>query len=280
METKPNSFLVGIITLIILLAGTGFVVWFSKMDIGKQHNLYRIDFEGAVTGLRENEDVLYQGIPIGKVKKIRVFKDDVNRIKVIVDINRPDLIRESSIATIEAQGLTGYTFVQIKGSDQQSPLLVRKEGNRHPVIQSQRSSLETLFSKAPLLLDNLADVAMQLEKFFDDKMVQDSRAALHNLRVLTDELASGPESLKSVLKDVKVSLREVGQASKTINRAMAQNEKSLAYFMGTGLPAVTKMSQKVEVAADHIADFTKMLRQGPLGVLSKTPNQGYKVPNK
>ena len=156
METRPNTFIVGVFVLALIAAGTTFVLWFSKMEIGKSHHLYYVFFEGAVTGLRENTDVLYQGIPVGKVKKISVYKSDVQRVKVLVNIERPDIIRENSIATIEAQGLTGYTFVQIKGSTQDSPLLKSMGDYKHPVIQSRPSNLEALFSLF-LILSQISD---------------------------------------------------------------------------------------------------------------------------
>ncbi len=270
METKPNSFLVGIVTLAILIAGTLFVVWFSKADFGTKQNLYRIDFAGSVTGLRENEDVLYQGIPIGKVRKIGVYKSNVNRIKVTVDINRPDLIRESSIATIEAQGLTGYTFVQIKGSEQDSPLLKISKGEKMPIIHSKRSSLETLFSKAPELLEKLTAVAVQLNKFFDDRMIKESRITFQNLKTLTKDLAEGPNSLKNVLSEFK-------NTSKSMRHLIEYNKESIALFFETGLPALTQMTGKVGGAADQVSDMMKMVRQSPLSTLSASHNQGYKV---
>lgn len=277
METKPNSFLVGLVVLIILIAGTGFVIWFSKLEMGTDHNLYRIDFEGAVTGLRENEDVLYKGIAIGKVKKIRVFREDVNRVKVMVDIKRPDIIRESSIATIEAQGLTGVTFVQITGSDQNSPILKANEGEKYPVIKSKKSNVEALFTKAPQLLDNMTDVARQLEKLFDDQMVADTKAALSYLKMVTQELSEGANSINVVMKDVRTSLQGFQMASKRFEHILNENEPSLTLFMESGLPAITAMSQKIDSAADQVSDLAKMIRQSPLGTLTANPNQGYKV---
>ena len=172
METKPNNFIVGVFVLSLVVLGTFFIVWFSKLDLGEQRNLYYIYFDGAVTGLRENEDVLYQGIAVGKVKKISVYKSDVQRVKVLVNINRPDIIRKNSIATIEAQGLTGYTFVQIKGSTQDSPLLKTTKDHKHPVIQSRASNLEALFSNAPKMLEDISKVAQQVQKLFDEKCLK------------------------------------------------------------------------------------------------------------
>ena len=277
METRPNSFIVGIFVLALLAAGTTFVLWFSKMEIGKSQNLYHIFFEGAVTGLRENTDVLYQGIPVGKVRRIRVYKNNVQNVKVLVNIDRPDIIRENSVATIEAQGLTGYTFVQIKGSTQDSPVLTAKGNRKHPVIQSRPSNLEALFSNAPKILEDISGVATQLKKFFDDQMIIESKRALSNLASITDDLSKGTSSLADFVTDFRSSLIDFKSASASFHRAITDNEDALSTFTSTGLPAFAKMSQSLQKTSDHFDKLSKEFEKSPASFLKKNSNQGYKV---
>ncbi|MDP4840197.1 MAG: MlaD family protein [Alphaproteobacteria bacterium] len=277
METRPNSFIVGVFVLLLLAAGTAFVLWFSKMEIGKSHHHYYIFFEGAVTGLRENTDVLYQGIPVGKVKKIRVYKNNVQNVKVLVNIDRPDIIRENSIATIEAQGLTGYTFVQIKGSAQESPVLSTKGSQKHPVIQSRPSNLEALFSNAPKILEDISGVATQLRKFFDDQMITESKKTLGNLARITEDLSKGTSSLADFVIDFRSSLKDFKSASASFNRTITENEEALSTFISTGLPAFTKMSQSLKQTSDHFDKLSKEFEKSPASFLKKNSNQGYKV---
>lgn len=277
METKPNSFLVGIVVLMILVAGSIFVIWLSRLEIGISHNLYRIEFDGSVTGLRENEDVLYKGIAIGKVKKIRVFRDDVDRIKVIVDISRPDIIRESSVATIEARGITGYTFIQIQGSESSSPILEPKEGQKYPTIKSEKSSIETLFTKGPKLIENLTNVAEQLKAFFSDDFIKDTHGTIENLRSISKDLSNGTNSLDTILSEFRKSMAGFTSATSRFEVILNENQPALSTFMQAGLPAITQMSQKIDGAADQLSDLLKMIQRSPRDLLLKTPNKGYKI---
>lgn len=277
METKPKNLMVGIFILSLMALGTLFVVWFSKLELGESHNLYYIYFDGAVTGLRENEDVLYQGIAVGKVKEIKVYKSDVQRVKVLVNINRPDIIRENSVATIEAQGLTGYTFVQIKGSTQDSPILKANNGHKRPVILSRPSNLEALFSNAPKILEGISKVSIQLEKFFSDTMIADSKATFKNLSLITKDLSEGTSSLAFFLTDFRSTLKDFRNASASFNRVLTDNEASMSTFTQTGLPAFTKMSQSLQKTADHIDKIVKEIETSPTNFLNKNSHQGYKV---
>lgn len=277
MEAKPKNFIVGLFVLIVLALGTFFVVWFSKLEVGQPQNLYLIYFDGAVTGLRENEDVLYQGIAIGKVKQITVYKEDVERIKVMVSIRRPDIIRENSVATIEAQGLTGNTFVQIKGSTQDSPILKAKEGRKYPVIHSNPSNLETLFSNTPKLLNDISKVSIQLQKLFDDQSIKSLQSTFANLNKVSGELASGSQSLKTVLVEFQQAMTALKGASGSVDRVIVSNEAALAAFAETGLPALTKMSQRLEETAVQISKLASDIEKAPGAFFTKSSQQGYPV---
>ena len=277
METKPKTFLVGLFMLTLLTLGVLFVLWFSKVDFKDAEAVYQINFEGPVTGLRVNENVLYQGIPIGKVKKIKIDREDAASIKVFVTIRKPYLIRENSIANIEAQGLTGNTFIQIRGTTKESPQLQKQKGQKYPLIKSRRSSIDTLFSEAPLILEKLSRVTTQLEKFFNDEMIQNTSQTLQNLRKVTQDLSEGPDSLKYSLRDFRRALTKFDKASGSLHGFLEENRPALHTFTETGLPALIRMSQQLEASAIHIERVAREVEKSPVAFLNKDINHGVKL---
>jgi ABC-type transport system involved in resistance to organic solvents, periplasmic component len=277
METKPNTFLVGAFVLMLVAIGIVFVLWVSKVDFKDAGAIYQINFEGPVTGLRVNENVLYQGIPIGKVKKIKIDRDDAASIKVFVSIAKPYLIRENSVASIEAQGLTGNTFVQIRGTTKESRQLQRQPGNKYPVIQSKRSSIDTLFSEAPLILEKLSRVTTQLEKLFNDEMIQNTARTMQNLGRITQTLSEGPHSLKNFVHDARKAFCKFDQASSSLHTFLQENRPAIHTFTETGLPALIRMSQQLETSATHIERVVREIEKSPVAFLTKDTNQGIKL---
>ena len=124
METRASYALVGLFVLLLILGILGFTVWISRVD-WTQGSIYEINFEGSVAGLRENETVSYNGVPIGSVLKIEVNPEKVNLIRVTVEIDRPSLIRENTFATLQARGITGQVQIKIDGSTENSPIPTR-----------------------------------------------------------------------------------------------------------------------------------------------------------
>ena len=78
METRANHILIGGFVLLVALGILGFIVWIAKLQIDREFARYFIDFEGSVSGLSLGSDVLYNGIPVGAVKDIRIDPEHKN----------------------------------------------------------------------------------------------------------------------------------------------------------------------------------------------------------
>ncbi|MCP4923366.1 MAG: MCE family protein, partial [bacterium] len=124
-------------------------MWLHRLDINPSSPLYDIYFRGSVGGLRDNEKVLFQGVPIGHVHSVKINPDEPEYIRVSIAINIPKLIREDTAASLETQGFTGLAYIQLDGSNRNSPLLKAKEGQKHPVIKSTPSRIQKVVNAAP-----------------------------------------------------------------------------------------------------------------------------------
>ena len=112
----------------------GFVLWLAKLDIDREFQSYHIYFEGSVSGLSLGSDVLYRDIPVGTVTEILIDPEDPGRVLVAVDLASTTPIRQDSIATLEVQGITGVSLIQIGGGGHDSPVLQAEPGAAFPVI--------------------------------------------------------------------------------------------------------------------------------------------------
>lgn len=282
METKPRYMLVGSFVLVLALFGVLFVLWYSKLDFNDGSKLYQIYFDGSVSGLRVNEEVRFQGIPLGKVQKISVDKNDVERVKVLVSIAKPELIREDTTAMIEAQGLTGYSFVQLKPGDQFAPLLTLKKGQKYPIIKSRRSSIESIFAEAPKSLKNLGDFLGKLGEMLDDSTVKDIQGLSKNLNKISQELSSGQRSvsvisqeLVSTLKQLKEMTATISAASKKLEGTVDDTRPGLKEFSQEGLPEISRLVRQTKESMKALERLLHDARESPGALINKNTQQGY-----
>jgi phospholipid/cholesterol/gamma-HCH transport system substrate-binding protein len=218
METSARHVLVGGFVLLILTAIFVTIIWLARVDPGRRSAFYDIYFTGSVTGLNEGAPVRYNGVQIGRVDRISLDPENVERVRVTLEIDRPTVIKKDAYASLELQGITGYAFVQISGGTRDSPMLERGEGERYPVIASTPSRLEKVFQNAPELLDRALLVADRLAAVLDDKNRDALTATLQNVQNATAALGGQGDNFNGILIEAAQTMQELRKTLASINR--------------------------------------------------------------
>src|SRR5471030_544040 len=126
METRAHYVIVGSFVIAVLIGVFIAVIWLVGGQFQREGAIYDIYFRGSVSGLGEGAVVRYKGVPIGRVLGIRLDPENVERIRVRVEIDSRTSIKEDAVAELEAQGITGLAFVQITGGSNASPAQVAR----------------------------------------------------------------------------------------------------------------------------------------------------------
>ena len=115
METSANYVGVGAFVLVCVIGLVVAIMWLAGVQYSQEYAYYRAYFKGPVTGLGTGTITRFNGIEVGRIKSLAFDPTDPQRVIVTMQV-QPDLnIREDSVASIESQGLTGGTYVEISG---------------------------------------------------------------------------------------------------------------------------------------------------------------------
>ena len=106
MESTKNYFLVGLFVLLPLAAGIGFTLWLTEAGKGETMR-YRIYFTDSVSGLKSGSMVKFHGVDVGTVKSMAIDPKDARRVRVEIEILKSAPVTESTLASMEVQGLSG-----------------------------------------------------------------------------------------------------------------------------------------------------------------------------
>ncbi len=227
METRANHVFIGAFVLIVVLGMVGFVAWLAKVDIDREFNTYHIFFEGSVTGLSSASNVLYRGIPVGRVNEVVIDPDDSARVRVTVDLAANTPIREDSVATLELQGITGVSLIQITGGSADSAVLVAKAGQPLPVIRSKPSSFQQLFAGAPELLSQLVVLTSEAVDLLNEDNRRSVQTILAGASEFSGTLASKSETLVRILDNVEEATFEMREATAGVSDLVTSLESSV-----------------------------------------------------
>jgi phospholipid/cholesterol/gamma-HCH transport system substrate-binding protein len=227
METKANYVAVGAFVLTCMLGLVITLLWLSGMQYNQEFSYYQANFRGAVTGLGKGTTVRYNGIDVGRVDDLKFDPNDPQVVITTLQV-QPNLgIRADSIISIESEGLTGGSYVEISGGSKNAPLLTRQEGQRYPVIKSAPSTLQKLALGAPQLLEKLNNAADKINAVLSKDNQKAFAHILANLDTTTGALArrsddidatlanlsKASKALPSTIADADVSVKRIGQLS-------------------------------------------------------------------
>lgn len=209
METRAHYVAVGGFVVTIIFLAFAVVLYLGRAQLSTQYARYDIYFTGAVSGLSIGAPVQYAGIPVGHVVSIQVDPENVEQIKVEIEVDTGTIIKSDALAGIETNILSGVSSIQIRGGTKDAPVLVAEKGQSHPVIKARRNDLELVYAKVPKLLERLNQIGDDLLEVLDEPNRKAISETLANLRVASAGLAEGGKAIGPLSDDARNTLKSV-----------------------------------------------------------------------
>lgn len=193
METRANYTIIGAFTLLVLGAAFGFVYWFARPQVSDERAVYEIVYNGSVAGLRQGNNVLFNGIPIGQVTMLGLVPGKPNEVLARVGV-RPDVpILADARAGLETQGLTGIVAVSIRGGAADAkPLPIGPNGI--PRIEADGGA------GMAGLIDTVQDVAGRANKLLEAVDPDKIAAIVANIETFSKALSDHSEDVGSLMQ--------------------------------------------------------------------------------
>ncbi len=238
METRASYIAVGAFFLLLLLGGIVFALWASKYSSSTVMVNHYLRIDGSVAGLNTGSQVLFGGIPIGKVTKIQIDPVDPTLTRVDMTVRADAPIKTDSVGVLASKSLIGGAIIEISRGSNGTPRLRKDE------ILAGQSSWERLVTGAPKLAEKVASLQDQLDRFVTP---QNTVAMVHILanadRLSTQftQLSSrfdafygranaSSTDVKKAWADISQSLADIGKNGNRLmedaNKAIAEVERS------------------------------------------------------
>lgn len=241
METRAHFVLIGLFTLLGILGGLGFFVWLASVQIDRQYARYGILFN-EVSGLDQSADVLFNGVNVGRVTEIRIWEDDPSQVYVAVEIDATTPIRTDTVAQLESQGVTGVAYIALSGGAAGAQDLPR---DGLSIISSRPSTLQSLVSGAPDLLDDAARILSQLERLASDENIAYIETILSNVDAATAELDTALTDFSDITATIEEATSQIGVFTDGLDELRGAAQNTLAATDET-LTAVTRTFNEAE----------------------------------
>lgn len=307
MNNKVNYTLIGFLVILGFVLIVGFSYWLLKPSTQTETRTYSILFNESILGLNEDAVVKYRGINVGKVTALRINPKNTEQVEVLITILKTTPIKETTVAKLTAQGITGLSYINLSLGDNGAASLEAKYGEKYPVIKTESSfferiekSLGTVSSKLSktltrtselldeenqkqiaLLLNRTAGFVGNMEKLLNDDMINDFQTSMKNLSSATKKLdevmpridkfidnsISWEDNTSSSFNSVSNSYLGIRSSMDEIKRAVSSGEFNIKDIAGDVVPTMNNTLVEMEHLMIRIERVLNRYERSPSDIL-------------
>jgi len=257
METKANYVVVGIFTLVAVLAAFGFVYWTASVgDTGDTSEL-RIRIPGSASGLSRGSAVLFNGVRVGDVRRVYIDVNDPDAAIAEARIDRRTPITASTQVDVGLANLTGQASIEMRGSGagEDNLLDVAEREDRVAEVTANPSAVSDLLQSAQSIFRRADAILDQFEGFVGD-VRSPLTETVRNVEAFSQALENNADG-------IDVFLSSVSELSETFATVSGQVEGTLA----AGEELIRAVDpERINAVVANVENFTRQLDEAGSGL--------------
>ncbi len=278
MEADAKYTYVGIAVLALVSSLIAGIIWLKHTGGRNDFNYYTIYFERQpLDGLQIGADVLMRGIKVGRVEDYALTVQNINRVRVLIRVDRRTPVRTNTVAVVTRNFVTNIAKVNLETPDPPGPPLVEILAEEsYPVIAEGTSDLDAIANR----LNRVGETAAETLERLNDVLRPENRAAidktLANLRDFTGGLNQRLAELDRTLATFNAAASEFSRAGtriadaaegagRDLRPALQQADKTMKDISQVALALerqVGELSQALSSAALNSGDqFTEVVTE-------------------
>jgi len=251
METRANYVAVGAFTMAVIMAAFAFIYWVARLDETANQIPINVRIVGVVTGLSAGSEVHFNGIKVGKVQRVVFDADDPRVVYALAQINEDTPVRRDTTATLASQGLTGVSYISLKGGTPSAPsLFAETEPGKPPLLEARPSAVTDILETVRDVSTKANDALGTLKAFIEENRTPVS-TTVSNIEKFSSALERNSDGIDEFLK----SASGVGKSLSDLGAKLDGTIKGLEKIV-TAVDA-----GKVESTINNVEVFTSDLRK-------------------
>lgn len=275
MQSKVNYSVVGMFVVILTALLFILIIWLSSAGRGKEYQTYLVYVHEDVTGLSVESPVRFNGVSVGYVQSLELDPANPKLVKLVLRIERKVPVTTSTYAILNAQGVTGVVYVNLKAATEKAPLLKAAPGQPYPVIASHPSLLLQLSEVLPGVTKNIQNLSMNVAGVLDKDNQASIKDALKNIDIITKSLADNSTEVSALIKNLAKASDQFPEVAAQLNKTlisvnqlsaqMKQSSINISHTAQSGQVAINNFSTQVmpnaQIALTHFSRAAQSMQQ-------------------
>lgn len=232
METRRPAIIVGAVTVALVVALFGFILWLSNYS-ARDRREYDMFFSQSVGGLSVGSTVSFSGVPVGQVERIALMPDAPEFVRVRISVGQDVPILEGTTGAIQASGFTGAAIIQLQGAMRGASPISAPGPYGVPVIPTRTSGFSQILETAPEVVERASVLLARLNEVLSDENRKNFSEILENVDRASTAIANESPRIGQVLAEAEAALKSANVAATRVaalsddtNRLLAQDGQS------------------------------------------------------
>lgn len=228
MQGRVNYTVVGVFVVVLITVLCAAIFWMSTMNGSKNYHTYLVYVHEDVTGLSAESPVRFNGVKVGYVESLRLDPTNPKLVRLKLGIEPGIPVTTSTYAILNAQGVTGVVYVNLKAETETAPLLVAASGEPYPVIPSRPSLLMQLSTVLPEVTKDIQNLSANVAQVLDTQNRTSIRDSLKNIAAVTKTLADNSTDFTETMHSLDNTLANVSEASNRLPDTISKLNNTLS----------------------------------------------------
>lgn len=251
MEPDKNYLFVGAFIVAMVAFMLGFVVWLVDNDAG-DYTTYQMFVGESVNGLSLGSQVKYRGVTVGKVSKIEIAKSNPAKIRIEMEVLESTPVTTSTVAVIQIQGITGVSYIDLRGRIALGqPKIGLKGNNKIPIIPSAPSEFRQIVDTIPDLLQKFTELAEKFGSFASDENQKRFSNIMVNLEKFSTDVGADQINGRTLVQDLHTTVRNLGEAANTIQDISSHSRQDIENILKLANETMKKVNTLVSEADQY-----------------------------
>ncbi len=253
MEPKQNYVLVGSFVVALVAALLVFVIWLSDINKDTNTNPYQTFVRESVNGLAIGSPVKYRGVEVGKVVIIEISRKDPAKIHIVMQVDEDAPITVGTVAVLQMQGITGTSYIELRGAVAGGKPIQLKGKNKIPIIPSAPSEFRQIVDTVPDMLQKFTELANKMGQFANDENQKRVTSILTNMDSFSQQVGAANENGETMAQQMQKAVADIQKTASTINATVEGSRGDTQRILKQSVITLEKISR--------LTDSTSQLSQ-------------------
>ena len=261
MEPDVRYTFIGVTLVALIAAAVVAIVWLTGAGSGDHYRKYEIVFvRQSLEGLQIGGDVAMRGIKIGQVVSYSLSSTDVNRVTVIIRIQRDAPVAENTVAVVNRTLVTGIARISLRTPVPAGPPLKAVAGQEYPLIKEGTSTEEQITDAASKIAESGAEALNRVNALLDKDNLETVTAVLVNLKNITAGLDARLDRIDQTLATVNRAVDQFGRSSTNIASAVDRMSLDVSPLVKQTEGTMREVGDAVKAVESQTVLLTQQLR--------------------